>query len=152
MAYQYDPQASLDDIRRMQDRTREEYVRHGFDRPHVLAVAVALFVAIASRDLPNPWDSVVNLLAVGALVAMAIVHARRAAVRRHPGRAELLLSLGAIVALLAALAGFVAAARALDLPVPNTFAAAALALTSVVTAQWTKPACMAIVRRSDPRA
>jgi hypothetical protein len=149
MAYQYDPQASLDDIRRMEDRTRDEYVRHGFARSNVVAVAVLLFIAIASRDLPNPWDGVVSLLAVGALVALAIVHARRAAVRRNPSGLELLLLLGASGALLAALVGFVAAARALDLPAPHTFAAAALALTSVVAARWTRRAYAAVVRRQD---
>jgi hypothetical protein len=147
MAYDYDPQASLDDIRRMQDRTRDEYVRHGFARSNVIAVAVLLFVAIASRDLPNPWDGAVSLLAVGVLVAMAIVHARRAPVRRQPSGRELLVMLGASAALVGALIGFVAAAHALDLPAPYTFAAAALALTSVVVAQWTRRAYAAVVRR-----
>jgi hypothetical protein len=147
MAQQYDPQASLDHIRRLQDRTRDEYVRQGFARPNVVAVAVALFVAIASRDLPGPWDGGVSLLAVGALVGMAIVHARRAPVRRTSSASEVLLLLGAAAALLAALVGFVAAAHALDLPAPYTFAAAALALTSIVVAQWTRRAFAAVVRR-----
>jgi hypothetical protein len=147
----YDAQASLNDIRRMQDRTRDEYVRHGFARSYVIAVAVVLFVAVAARDLPSPWDGGVSLLAVGVLVAMAVVQARRAAVRRQPGGLEVLVLVGAAAALLAALTGFVAASRALDLPAPYTMAAAALALTSVVAARWTRLVYAAAVRRQDRR-
>ena len=152
MAYEYDARASLDDIRRMQARTRDEYVRHGFARRYVVAVAVALFVAIAARDLPLPWNGAVSLLAVGALVVMATVRMRRATVRRRCSAQEVLLLLGASAVLLAALTGFVAAAHALDLPAPNTLAAAALALTSIVAAQWTQQAYAAVLRRQDRRA
>jgi predicted permease len=149
MAYQYDLQASLDDIRRMQDRTREEYVRHGFARSYVIAVAVGLFVVIASRDLPHWWDSVVSLLGVGALIALAVVNGRRATVRRRAGRSEVVILVVAGVVLLGALAGFLAAAHGLDLPAPNTWAGAALALSSIVISEVTGKAYAAAVRRQD---
>ena len=84
MTYQYGPEASLDDIRRMQDRTRDEYVRQGFRPRTVIAVAVALFIVVAAGDLPEPWDAVVSLLGAAALVALAVVNMRRATVRRRP--------------------------------------------------------------------
>jgi predicted permease len=149
MAYQYDLQASLDDIRRMQDRTREEYVRHGFARSYVIAVAVGLFVVIASRDLPHWWDSVVSLLGVGALIALAVVNGRRATVRRRAGRSEVVILVVAGVVLLGALAGFLAAAHGLGLPAPNTWAGAALALSSIVISEVTGKAYAAAVRRQD---
>jgi hypothetical protein len=149
VAYQYGPEASLDDIRRMQDHTRDEYIRQGFARRSVIAVAVALFVVVAARDLPDPWDSGVSFLAAAALVTMAIVNMRRAAVRRHCGRLELLLLLGAAAALLAALIGAQALTDALDLPAPHTVAGAAIALASVAAAPWMRRAYAAAVRRDD---
>jgi hypothetical protein len=80
---------------------------------------------------------------------MAIVNVRRATVRRHPGRLESLLLLGAAVALLAALLGIPALTNALDLPAPHTFAGAAIALLSVVAASWVRRAYAAVVRHED---
>ncbi|MBE2315887.1 hypothetical protein DVA67_007865 [Solirubrobacter sp. CPCC 204708] len=149
MATQYDPQTSLDDIRRMQARTRAEYVRHGFAWRSVLAAAVGLFVVVAARDLPDPWDTIVSLGAAVVLVGMAIVHTRGAAVRRRGSAAELALLCGASVALIAAIAGLPALAEALELPAPNTFAAAAVALLSVGLARLTRSAFASAVRRQD---
>jgi hypothetical protein len=147
--YDYGAEASLDDIRRMQDRTREEYVDQGFARRSVVAVAVALLIVVAARDLPDPWDGVVGLLAAGALVAMAVTNVRRATVRRHPGRRELLLLLGAAAALLAAIVGIRAATHALGLPAPHTVAGVMVALMSIVAAQRVRRAYAAVVRQED---
>jgi hypothetical protein len=142
-----DPQTSLDQIRRMQERTREEYVRHGFGFPQVLMSAVGLFVVVAARDLPDPWAAVVSLGAVLALVVMAVVHTRRAAVRRQPSGTELALLAGASVALLVGIVGLPLATAALDLPAPNTIAGAVLALMSVVIARATRSAFATVVGR-----
>jgi hypothetical protein len=63
-----DAQTSLDDIRRLQDRTRDEYVRHGFSRPYMLASALALFIAFASFDLPAPHTVAAAALALTTLM------------------------------------------------------------------------------------
>ena len=147
MSHQTDPQTALDQIRRMQDHTRDEYVRHGFSLPQVLMAALGLFVVVAARDLPEPWGTVVSLGAVAVLVLMAVVHTRRAAVRRQAGAAELALLAGASVALLIAIVALPAAAEALELPAPNTIAAAVIALLSIVIARGTRAAFATVVRR-----
>jgi peptidoglycan/LPS O-acetylase OafA/YrhL len=148
----YPPEASLDHIRRMQDRTRDEYVRQGFTRRSVIAVAIALFVAVASRDLPNPWDGVVSLLAAATLVTMAVVNVQRARIRRRAGRLELGVLAGAAAALLAVLLGAQALTEALDLPAPYTIAGAAVALLSVAAAPGFRRAYAAAIWREDRAA
>jgi phosphatidylserine synthase len=142
-----DPQTSIDQIRRLQDRTRDEYVRHGFSRPYLLVLALAIFVMFASHDLSGPWDSVVGLLGAALLVAGLLVHQRRASVRRRPTALEALFSLVVGGVLLLICAVFLGAAHSLDLPAPNTIAATAIALAIVCGAQLTRPVFTAIVRR-----
>ncbi|MDH2425339.1 hypothetical protein [Sphaerisporangium sp. TRM90804] len=148
---QHDAHASLDDIRRMQNRTREEYSRHGFARPYVLVSAVLLFVMFASADLPRPWNAVVGMVVLVLAVALLVVHQLRAAVRRRPTGLELLFYVGAAAVLLTIFSAFQIGAFALGLPAPNVIAAAALALTSVAAARPGRRVFEAIMRREGDR-
>ena len=144
----HDPQTSLEEIHRLQDRTRDEYVRHGFSRPYLLVSALAVFLMFASHDLPNPyWNSAAAALGVALVVGGLVVHQRRAAVRRRPTALELLFSvtLGAVLLLIWAV--FLGAAQTLGLPAPNTIAAAVIALVILGGASLIRPAFTAIVRR-----
>jgi len=144
----HDLQTSAEEIRRLQDRTRDEYLRHGFSRPYLLVSALAVFMMFASHDLPGPyWDSAAGALGAALLVGGLVVHQRRASVRRRPTALELLFSaaIGAVLLLICAV--FLGAARTLDLPAPNTVAAAAIALAILLGANLTRPVFTAIVRR-----
>ncbi|MGI5241488.1 hypothetical protein [Dactylosporangium sp. CA-139066] len=90
----HDAQSSLDDIRRLQDRTREQVVRQSFALPYVVLAALGLFVGLASIDLQNPWRTAVVLVGFGLFVAVGIVHQRRALVQRKPTALELLFWVG----------------------------------------------------------
>jgi hypothetical protein len=146
-----DAQTSLDDIHRLQDRTRDEYVRHGFSRPYMLASALVLFIAFASFDLPAPWDTTAAMLGVGLSLGLLVVHQHQAPVRRKPAGPELLFYAGASVCLIVAYVAFsIATAIAslkFDLPAPHTVAAAALALTTLLCANPARRVFESIVRR-----
>lgn len=126
---------SLDDIRRLQDRTRGEYVRHSFARPYMLMSALGLFIALASLDFPQPWQTTVFLVGEGILVAVALLHRRRAPVRRKPTALELLFQVAMGVVLIAVYIAYSIAvslgAFEFGLPMQHSIAAAALALTSL---------------------
>lgn len=47
-----DAQASLDSIRRLQDRTREEIARQVFPLPYVIISSLGIFAGFAAADLP----------------------------------------------------------------------------------------------------
>lgn len=147
----YDAQTSLDDIRRLQDRTRDEYVRHGFSRPYMLASALVLFVAFASFDLPAPWDTRAVTSGVGLSLVLLVVHQQRAPVRRRPTGPELLFYAGMSAALIVAYVAFsIAAAVAalkFGLPASHTVAAAALALTTLASVKPARRVFASIARR-----
>jgi hypothetical protein len=90
----HDAQSSLDDIRRLQDRTREQVVRQSFARSNVLLAALGLLVGLASIDLENPWRTVAFLIGFGLFLGAGIVHERRALVKRRPIGLEWLFWVG----------------------------------------------------------
>ena len=90
----HDAQSSLDDIRRLQDRTREQVVRQSFALSHVLLAALGLLLGLASVDLQNPWRTAALLLGFGLFVGVGIVLERRALVQRKPTGLEWLFWVG----------------------------------------------------------
>ncbi|HEY7488479.1 MAG TPA: hypothetical protein VH912_28815 [Streptosporangiaceae bacterium] len=134
----HDAQASLDGIHRLQDRTRAEYVRHGFARPYLVISALAMFIVLASFDLPSPWNTAAIGLGGGLAVGSLLVQQRRAPVSRRPTGLELLVCAAMSVGLLLLYVAFsIVAAIAhqkLGLPAHHTVAAAAITLTTV--AAW----------------
>ncbi len=86
----HDAQSSLDDIRRLQDTTRNEIVRRSFAMPRVIIVALGLFVSFASIDLETPWQLIGCVLGFGLYVAVGIIYEYRASVRRQPSTREVL--------------------------------------------------------------
>ncbi|RJL27120.1 hypothetical protein [Bailinhaonella thermotolerans] len=93
-----DAQSSLDDIRRLQERTREEHLRHGFRWPYLLAVPLALFLALGSTDLGRPWSTLLPGAGLALSVALATMNERRASVRRRLTTAEFLFHTGTVLA------------------------------------------------------
>ncbi|GGU93382.1 hypothetical protein GCM10010182_06150 [Actinomadura cremea] len=147
-----DAHIALADVERLQERTREEYVRQHFARPYLLVTALGVFVALASSDLPSPWGTPVFLLGEGMLIGAAVLQRRRAAVRRKANASEGLFVLGGAVAVLAAYIAFniVTALGVLSfgLPAPRTFAAAAVALLFLAAAGPARRIFASAVRRS----
>ncbi|MFJ8850013.1 hypothetical protein [Streptomyces sp. NPDC102437] len=147
-----DAQARLTEIRRLQERTSDEYVRHGFSRPYLITAALMIFIALASFDLPNPWSGAMLLPVFALVVGQLITYRRRASVRRRPTGPEVLFALGLSAVFLAAFAGLLAAARAMGAPAPHAVAAAVLALASLPVAGLARRAFGALVRwESRPR-
>ncbi|ETK32359.1 hypothetical protein [Microbispora sp. ATCC PTA-5024] len=89
-----DAQSSLDEIRRLEGRTRQVLVSQRFARPYVLLAALGLFVGLASLDLENPWRSAALLIGFGLFVGVGIVQEHRALVRRKPTGPEWLFWTG----------------------------------------------------------
>ncbi|YCK40341.1 hypothetical protein ACNF49_41645 [Actinomadura sp. ATCC 39365] len=85
---QHDAQTSLDDIHRLQDRTRQQIVRQSFALPRVLVSALGLFVMLAAMDLPSPWRYLGAALGVVVYAGVGIVYEHRASVRRTATRRE----------------------------------------------------------------
>ncbi|MFI7691151.1 hypothetical protein ACIBQ6_18915 [Nonomuraea sp. NPDC049655] len=79
---QHDAQTSLDDIHRLQARTRQQIVRQSFALPRVLVSALGLFVMLAALDLPSPWFYLGAALGVVVYAGVGIVCEHRASVRR----------------------------------------------------------------------
>ncbi|GGM33591.1 hypothetical protein ACFFX1_33280 [Dactylosporangium sucinum] len=153
-----DAQSSLDDIRRLQDRTREQVVRQGFALPYVLLAALGLLVGLASIDLRNPWRTAAVLLGFGLFVAVGIVRERRALVRRKPTSPEWLFWVGLPAGLMLLFGAFRIAAWALfslpshGLMSQGTIAATATAATYVAMTPLTRRAFKKIVLRDGGRA
>ncbi|TMR21719.1 hypothetical protein ETD86_14340 [Nonomuraea turkmeniaca] len=153
----HDAQSSLDDIRRLQDKTRDEYIRQGFALPYVLASAAGLFIWFTSVDLERPWSTVANVVGIILFVAAGIVQAHRTAVRRKPAVPDVVLFAGWFVGLMIAfglfrIIGFVL----FDLPASGfvsqgTFAAAGMAATYVATVPLIRRAIRAILRQETGR-
>ncbi|CND45123.1 Uncharacterised protein [Mycobacterium tuberculosis] len=122
---------SLDTVRLMQGRTREEYIRQGFARPGVLLIALGLFLVCASFDLPGRWDTVAMLLGDALILGVIAGGCARASVHRRPGGAELVIVLAASACLIAGFVTLQIVARLVGLPAPYTIAAAVTALAFV---------------------
>ncbi|MER6825468.1 hypothetical protein ABT352_05715 [Streptosporangium sp. NPDC000563] len=80
----HDAQSSLEDIRRLQETTKNEIVRRSFAMPRVIIVALGLFVTFASIDLETPWRLIGGALGLFLYVAVGIVYEYRASVQRQP--------------------------------------------------------------------
>jgi predicted permease len=126
-----DARRSLADMRRLQDRTLQEYIRRTFSRPGVLLLALGLFIVCASFDLPGRWDTAAVVLGDALIFAVIVVGYARASVRRKPSGAELVIMLAASAYLIAGFVALHVAARLVGLPAPYTIAAAATALAFV---------------------
>lgn len=154
----HDAQSSLDDIQRLQGRTREQVVRQSFAFSYVLLAALGLLVGLASIDLQNPWRTAALLLGFGLFVGVGIVHERRALVQRKPTGPEWLFWLGLSAGLMLLFGAFRIAAWALfGLPPQGLLSQAAaaavataasyVALTPVIRRAFTQ-----IVLRGGGRA
>ncbi|MER7362925.1 hypothetical protein [Nonomuraea wenchangensis] len=80
----HDAQSALDDIRRLQDTTRNEIVRSSFAMPRVIVVALGLFINFALIDLGSPWQFIGLAVGLGLFVGVGVLYEYRAAVRRQP--------------------------------------------------------------------
>ncbi|MFD0899010.1 hypothetical protein [Actinomadura sediminis] len=147
-----DAQAALADVQRMQERTRDEYVRHQFARPYMLLTAFGLFVALASSDLPSPWSTVLFLVGEGILIGGATLQRRRSPVKRKANVPEGLYVIGAAAAVIVAYIAFTIVASlgvlSFGLPAPRVWAAAALALLFLVLAGPSRRIFESVVRRA----
>ncbi|GAA1183562.1 hypothetical protein [Pseudonocardia alaniniphila] len=154
----HDAQSSLDDIRRLQGRTREQVVRQSFARPNVLLAALGLLVGLASIDLENPWRTVAFLLGFGLFVGVGIVHERRALVKREPAGVEWLFWVGLSAGLMLLFGIFRIAGWVLFGLQPQALlsqaavAAAATAVAYVAVTPLIRRAFVAVVLRDAGRA
>jgi hypothetical protein len=131
----HDAQSSLADIRRLQDRTREQVVRQSFTLSYVLLAALGLLVGLGSSDLQNPWRTAALLLGFGLFFGVGIVHERRALVQRKPTGLEWLFWVGLSAGLMLMFGVFRIAAWALFSLQPQGLlsqAAAAAAATAAI--------------------
>src|SRR3954470_17997422 len=147
-----DAQESLDTIHRLQGRSIDESVDHGFARPYVLLSALVVFVTFASFDLSDPCNRFAIALGPGLAAVVSCICQRRARVHRKPtGLEQLYYLAAALVFLLACVACQVAAAVAalgLGMPAHHTVAAAATALTVVATAGPARKVFRAVARQA----
>jgi hypothetical protein len=147
-----DARASLDAIRRLQGRSIDESVDHGFARPYVLLSALVVFVTFASFDLPRPWSTFAVALGLGSAALGAGVCRRGIRVHRRPTGPERLSHLAAAIVFLVACVAFqtagAVAAVALGMPAHHTVAAAATALAVVATAGPVRRVFKAVARRA----
>jgi hypothetical protein len=79
-----DAQASLDQIRAFQDRTREEMVRKIFPWSFVIVSALGLFAVFTSIDLGQPWDSLARGLGLAVFIGSGLLHSFRVTVQPRP--------------------------------------------------------------------
>ncbi|MFC4588201.1 hypothetical protein [Sphaerisporangium corydalis] len=153
-----DAQTALHDIRRLQDKTRDELARQLFSLPYMALMAVGLFIGYASSDLPGSWDDVAVVLGFGLFIGVVVVqHLRmcRASVRPRflwvPERLELVfyLSWAASPLVFFLVARWVA--EALGLPATDTLAAAVTALAYVAATPLFRGIVKSIMQRQDGR-
>jgi hypothetical protein len=154
----HDAQSSLDDIRRLQDRTREQVVRQSFALSRVLLAALGLLLGLASVDLQNPWRTAALLVGFGLFVGVGIVLERRALVQRKPTGLEWLFWVGLSAGLMLLFGVFRIAAWALFGLQPQgllsqaAVAAAATAVTYVAITPLIRRTFTAIVLRDGGQA
>ncbi|TDC65576.1 hypothetical protein [Streptomyces hainanensis] len=126
-----DARHALDDIRHRGDQARAAHLRFGHSRTALLLSALALFLPLASYDLPNPWGGAMLLPVVGLLAAMLVGYLCRSPVRRSLTVREAALGAAAGTVLVAAFRGLAAAARTSGVPAPHTAAALVLCVAGV---------------------
>ncbi|RSN56532.1 hypothetical protein [Actinomadura sp. WAC 06369] len=147
-----DAQAALADVHRMQERSRDEYVRQQFTWPYLLLTALGVFVALASGDLPAPWGTAAFLAAEAVLIGTAVLQRRRASVRLKAKGPDTLFVLGGAVAVIVAYVAFNVVTSlgvvAFDLPAPRTFAAAGVALLFLLLAGPSRRVYRSLVRHA----
>lgn len=150
-----DAQSSLDTIRRLQGRTREEIVRQMFPLPCVVISALGLFAGLGSTDLPRPWPTVGSLLGFGLYAGIGIVYAHWASVRRKPTGQEVGVYL-ALTAVLLLVFGISRIAAFFLLGVPahgllsqGAVAGAVTAVTYVAIMPLTRRVMKAIIQQDD---
>ncbi|GAA0363168.1 hypothetical protein GCM10009530_11010 [Microbispora corallina] len=152
-----DAQSSLDEIRRLEGRTRQEMVRQKFARPYVLLAALGLFVGLVSLDLENPWRSAALLIGFGLFAGVGIVQEHRALVHRKPTGPEWLFWAGLSAGLMllfgvlriAAWAWFALPAQ--GLLSQGTVAAAATAVTYLAVTPLARRTLITVTRREGGR-
>ncbi|MBE1490686.1 hypothetical protein [Plantactinospora soyae] len=153
-----DAQLSLDDIQRLQDKTREQIVRQSVIPPYVPLAALGLFAGLASVDLQNPWRTAALLSGFGLFLGVGIVHEQRALVQRKPTGPEWLFWVGVSAGLMLLFGVFRIAAWAwMALPPEGllsqgTLAAAATAATYVAITPLIRRTFKKIVLRESRRA
>ncbi|MEW1837360.1 hypothetical protein AB0392_05320 [Nonomuraea angiospora] len=79
-----DAQASLDQIRAFQDRTREEMVRKIFPWSYVIISALGLFATFAAIDLGQPWDAIARGLGFALFVGVGYLYSFWISVHPRP--------------------------------------------------------------------
>ncbi|TDD04311.1 hypothetical protein E1292_19415 [Nonomuraea deserti] len=92
-------QSALDDIHRLQDRTREEILRQSFALPYVLIAALGLFVSFGSGGFDGLWSSVAQGLGLLLYAGVGIVREHRASVRRKVTVQDVVFHIGLIAVL-----------------------------------------------------
>ena len=147
-----DAQACIDTIRRLERRTVDEYVDHGFAWPYLLLSALAVFLSFASFDLPAPWGRLAVSVSLGTTVLAALLVQRRARVRRRLTSAELWWYLAAAAVFLVLCVAFQIAAAVVavtaGLPAQHTIGAAATALTLAALVPPGRASFRAVARRT----
>ncbi|WP_214327656.1 hypothetical protein [Nonomuraea sediminis] len=130
----HDAQSALDDINRLQGRTRDEIVHHYFALPYVLLSALIFFITYASFDFPRPWHDITMVVGLGLWAATAILQRRRSSVRRKSpiSDLELVFYIGWGLAFAGLFFAFRLGAEAVGLPFHNTIGAAAAAAVWVL--------------------
>ncbi|MGV9382543.1 hypothetical protein ACWDRB_42485 [Nonomuraea sp. NPDC003707] len=97
-----DAQASLNQIRDFQDKTREEMVRKIFPWPYVIISALGLFASFASIDLEQPWLPIARGLGLAVFMGVGVLHAFRISVHPKPTAPMIGVFIGVVPILLVA--------------------------------------------------
>ncbi|MGW0199463.1 hypothetical protein [Nonomuraea sp. NPDC003201] len=79
-----DAQASLDQIRAFQDKTREEMVRKIFPWSFVIISALALFAMFTSIDLDQPWSALARGLGLAVFIGVGLLYSLGISVQPKP--------------------------------------------------------------------
>ncbi|MEV4395569.1 hypothetical protein [Nonomuraea sp. NPDC049607] len=155
---QHDAQFSLDDIHRLQDRTRKQIVQQSFAPPRVAVSALGLFGTLAAIDLPSPWHFVVAALGMLVYVGVGIVYEHRASVRRKATSMEVLFHGGLLAYVMVAFTiGRIVAFALFDLPShgllsQSVVGAVVAAVAYVAATPVNRSVLTSIVRRSGGAA
>ncbi|WP_214319450.1 hypothetical protein [Nonomuraea sediminis] len=94
-----DAQSALDNVRRLEGKTREEMVRKILPLPHVVISALGIFVGLASTDLERPWSTIAFVLGFFMFAGVGMVYAHWTAVHRKPTNQEIGVRVALIVVL-----------------------------------------------------
>ncbi|MEV0630134.1 hypothetical protein [Nonomuraea wenchangensis] len=154
----HDAQSALDDIRRLQDTTRNEIVRRSFAMPRVIVVALGLFINFALIDLGSPWQFIGLAVGFGLFVGVGVLYEYRAAVRRQPTAREGMYHLMVLIGVfMVFVAGRVLAFALFDAPAHGLMSqamagAVAAALAYVAATPVNRRVMRSLVRQSGGRS